>query len=125
MRCTSGNLVLMAGSTMPDWSAGEGQTKQHPGPPGWGLGMSPPFSTFKTRLATEIPTRELQEIPYLGEEGSSVRRRVKSSGESLRYLEATGWNWLSLSQRHHQRNTEPEDHVFKWEGCTSRSRGAT
>ena len=88
----------MAGSTMPDWSAGEGQTKQHPGPPGWGLGMSPPFSTFKTRLATEIPARELQEIPYLGEEGSSVRRKVKSSGESLRYLEATGWNWLSLSR---------------------------
>ena len=25
--CASGSLVLMAGSTMPDWSAGEGQTK--------------------------------------------------------------------------------------------------
>ena len=60
--------------------------------------MRPPFSPCKTSLATEIPTKESREIPYLGEEGSSVRRREKSSGQSLRYLEATGWNWLSLSR---------------------------
>ena len=75
-----------------------GQTKQHPGPPGWELGVRPTFSPRKTSLATETPTRELREIPYLREEGSSVRRRMKSSGESLRYLEATGRNRLSLSR---------------------------
>ena len=42
--------------------------------------------------------RELQEIPYLGEEGASVKRRKKSSGGRLRCLEATGWNCLSLSR---------------------------
>ena len=72
-----------------------GQTKKHSGPPGWGLGMRPAFSLRKINLATEM--RELlQEIPYLREEGSSVTRSMKSSGESLRYLEATGRNRFSL-----------------------------
>ena len=77
-----------------------GQTKQHPDPSGWGLqlGVRPAFSPRKASLTTETPTRELREIPYLGEEGSSIRRRMKSSGESLKYLEATGRNRLSLSR---------------------------
>ena len=75
-----------------------GQTKQHPGPPGWGFGARSALSPGKTRLATETPTRQLQEIRYLGEEVSPVRRRMKSSGESLRHLEATGRNHLSLSK---------------------------
>ena len=53
--CASGSLVLLAGSTMPDWSVGEGQTKKYS--VGWGLGVRPVFSSQKTSLATETPMR--------------------------------------------------------------------
>ena len=66
---------------MLDWSAGVGL----------GVGVRPTFSPRKTN------TRNTQEIPYLGEEGSSVRR-MNSGSESFRYLEATGRNHLSLSR---------------------------
>lgn len=43
--------MLLAGSAMPDWSARDwGQTKQHPGPPDWGLGVRPAFSPQEISL---------------------------------------------------------------------------
>ena len=93
-----GSLVCLAGSTMLDWSAGEGSDTTAPWSPRLGVGVRPAFSPRKTSPTTETPTRELQEIPCLGEEGSSLRRRIKSGGESLRFLEATGQNCLSLSR---------------------------
>ena len=90
--------MLLAGSTMPDWSVGEGPDKTAPWSSRWGVGLEGSFLTPGNSLDTEIPMRKLQEIPYLGEEGSAVRRRMKSSGKSLKYLEATRWDCLSLSR---------------------------
>jgi len=43
--CAGRSLVLLAGLTMPDWSAGEGPEETTPWSPSWGLGAglaSPP-----------------------------------------------------------------------------------
>lgn len=109
---------------MPDWSAGEGQIKQHPGPTVYGLGVRPAFSTRKTSLAAETPTRDLTRDSLSGEEGSSVRRRMKSSSECLRYLEATRRKPPFSFQRHHHGNMELEDYVPKREGRRNSSRDA-
>ena len=78
--------MLLVGLTMPGRSVGEGSDKTAPWSSRWGVGLQGSFLTPGNSLGTEIPMRKLQEIPYLGEEGSSVRKRMKSSGESLRYL---------------------------------------
>ena len=39
--------------TMPDWSRGRGQTKNSPGPLGWGLGGGPITRPLKTKWITE------------------------------------------------------------------------
>ena len=80
--------------------AGEGSDKKALWSSRLAVGREASFLTPENKLtavATETPTRELlREIPNLREEGSSVRRSMKSSGESLRYLEAAGRNRLSL-----------------------------
>ena len=86
----------MAGLTMPDLSAGEGPDRTALWSSRLGVGREASFLTRENKSRCRTPTRELQEIPDLGEEGSSVRRRMTSSVESVRYLEATGRNRLSL-----------------------------
>ena len=61
---------------------------------GGGGGRDACFLTLENKSCN----RNANERTYLGEEGSSVRKRMKSSGESLRHLEATGRNHLSLSK---------------------------
>ena len=55
--CADESLVLLVGSIMPAWSVGDWSTKL-------GVGREASFLDPQS-LATETPTKELQEIPYL------------------------------------------------------------
>ena len=87
--------------------------------------MRPALSPRKTSPATETLTRELQEIPCLGKEGSSVRRRIKSCGaEKLEVSRSHRMKLPFFWKRHHHRNMEREDYAPEQEGSTNSSRDA-
>jgi len=52
---TGGSLALLVGLTMPGRLQVRGQTKQHPGPPVWGLGVGSATLPYRKMYATETP----------------------------------------------------------------------
>ena len=83
--------MLLVGLTMPGRSVGEGQTKQHPGPPAvgdWAWGQQPYL--IKNCTSTETSRRIPRDTTAWGVNRPLARRPMTPGSESQVHLETHG-----------------------------------
>ena len=100
------------------------QTKQHPGPPGWGWAWGRQLYLIKNCTATETPRHIPTDTTAWGVDGPLERRlmtpamKARSSWRSSSSWKLPGRRTSSSQAHHYHRNLKRRNNVRDWQEST-------